>query len=149
LETYYEGLIKNSRGKYAPVSLRTPLLSNLDIVENIALIEEVHQKVSRINAHTNAINKLKKINSQHLANNRTSQCNEYEHFIAGLIRASMMQYATIIIVTPLMQYSSIDPIGDMQRVIHALEITVPIIILDLKLYEKEYEAKGLICHTIV
>ena len=128
--------------------MRTPLLSNLDITENIALIEEVHQKISRIDAHVNAMKKLEKINFEYLAKKRTSQCNEFEHFVVTLIRATMMQYATIVIITPLMQYSSIDPIADMQHMMQALEITVPVIVLDLKLYEKEYEAKGLICHTI-
>ena len=128
--------------------MRTPLLSNLDITENIALIEEVHQKISRIDAHVNAMKKLEKINFAHLAKKRTSQCNEFEHFAVTFIRATMMQYATIVIITPLMQYSSIDPIADMQHMMQALEITVPVIVLDLKLYEKEYEAKGLICHTI-
>lgn len=118
------------------------------MTENIALIEEVHQRTNRMLAHAHAIEKLKKLNLEHLATKRTSQCNEFEHFAAILIRASMMQYATIVIITPLMQYSSKDPISDLMQMIRALDITNPVMILDLKLYEKEYEAKGFTCHTI-
>lgn len=137
------------RGRYAPVSLRTPLLSNLDMVENIALIEEVHQRIPRVSAHANALKLLKKLNMRHLAHKRTSQCNEYEQFTVSLIRASMMQSAEIVIVSPLTQYSSKDPIGDLIQVLDALEITKSVMILDIKLYEKEYEMKGFPCHIIV
>lgn len=118
------------------------------MIENIALIEEVHQRTSRLQAHAHAMEKLRKLKLEPLATKRTSQCNEYEHFAIALIRASMMQYVTIVIITPLVQYSSKDPIEDLKQMIDSLEIDNPILVLDLKLYESEYEAKGFTCNTI-
>jgi hypothetical protein len=118
------------------------------MIENIALIEEVHQRTARQAAHENAMKKFKKLNLEYLAFKRTSQCHEFEIFSTAFIRALTMQCATIIVVTPFLQYSSKDLLEDLIEMIRALEVTDPIIILDLKLYEKEYEAKGFTCHTI-
>lgn len=146
METYRNELFAH-RGEYAPVSKQTPLLSNLTVIENIALIPEVHEGLSRSESHHAAREKLKKAGMEKLSSSRTSQCDEYETFVIGLIRASMMRYATIVIIRPMQQYYAPDPIGELIRLIHTLEIDLPVWVLDLKLHENSYREKGLECHT--
>ena len=148
LEEYYKTLSKEY-GKYVAVSPHTPLLSNLNIIENIALIEEVHQRYNRDTSHKNALKKLEKLNMQYLATKQLSECNEFEKFSLMLIRASMMQYVTIVIITPLVQYQSQDSLEYLTQTMKILEIEKRTIILDLSLYKNDYKEKGLLCPTTV
>ncbi len=147
LEEYHRLLIED-REKYVVVSSHTPLLSNLNIIENIALIEEVHQRYDRVSAHNNALKKLSLLNMESLATKRPSQCNTLELFSLMLIRASMMQYVTIVIITPLVQYQSSNPVDHLINTLQILEIENRTLILDLALYKNDYKEKGLTCHTI-
>jgi len=147
LKEYIE-VLESQEKAVAHVSRKTPLLSNLNIIENIALIEEVHQRVPRELSHRHVLEKLKAVNMQKIAQYRTSQCNEYENFVARLIRASMMQYATIIIISPLQQFFSKEPVDVLINVICDLKIEDSVEILDLTLYENDYADKGVECHII-
>ena len=59
----------------------------------------------------------------------------------------MMRYATIVIIRPMQQYYSPDPIGELIGLVQTLEIDLPVWVLDLKLHENSYREKGLECHT--
>ena len=147
LEEYYKVLSKEY-GKYVAVSSHTPLLSNLNIIENIALIEEVHQRYNRDISHKNALIKLSQFKMQSLANKKASQCNELEKFTLILIRASMMTNVTIVIVTPLVQYQSQNSLDYLLKAMQILKIEERTVILDLSLYKNDYKEKGLPCHII-
>ncbi len=147
LEEYYKVLTKEYK-KYVVVSSHTPLLSNLNVIENIALIEEVHQRYNRDISHKNAFIKLSQFNMQSLASKKVSQCNELEKFTLVLIRASMMKNVTIVIVTPLVQYQSQDSLDYLLRAMQILKIEKRTVILDLSLYKNDYKEKGLTCHII-
>jgi ABC-type lipoprotein export system ATPase subunit len=147
LERYYKKLSK-IYGTYVAVSPHTPLLSNLNIIENIALIEEVHQNFERKKSHANALKKLKKLNLQHLETKRSSECSDLEIFSLSLIRASMMKDVIIVVITPLVQYQAEDSLEHLYKVLDTLEIKERTIILDLSLYENDYRDKGIICNII-
>ena len=147
LKEYYKALSKEY-GKYVAVSSHTPLLSNLNIIENIALIEEVHKRYNRKISHQNALHKLSQFNMQSLATKQASQCNELEKFTLILIRASMMQNVTIVIITPLAQYQTQGSLDYLIEAMQTLKIEERTIILDLSLYKNDYKEKGLSCHII-
>lgn len=147
LELYYKQLSKE-RGTHVSVSIHTPFLSNLNVIENIALIEEIHQRFDRVKSHHNAMKKMQLLDLEHLATQHPSKCSEIEKFSLALIRASMMRDVTIVIITPLVQYPSQAPIEQLEKIMQILAIQKRTIILDLTLYENDYNEKGLTCHTI-
>ena len=130
------------------VSLETPLLSNLSIIENIALIEEVHQNLPREVAHTNALEKLSLLRLETIAMSRIASCNQFEYFNVLLIRASMMLDAKIYVVLPLQQFHTNSSIGDMLQSIVDVSVEEKITILDLVSSVEDYKLKGVICHII-
>ena len=147
LERYYKELSK-VYGTYVAVSLHTPLLSNLNIIENIALIEEVHQRFNREKSHKNALKKLQKLNLQELKLKRPSQCSNLQLFSISLIRASMMKDVIIVVITPLVQYQAEDSLEHLYKILNILDIRERTIILDLSLYENDYTDKGIRCNII-
>ncbi len=147
LESYYKS-ISREYGTHVAVSPHTPLLSNLNIIENIALIEEVHERYEREKSHANALEKLKKLNLQDLQTKRPSQCSDLELFSLSLIRASMMRYVTITVITPLVQYQSENSLEHLFKVLNILDVKERTIVLDLSLYENDYKDKGITCNII-
>jgi hypothetical protein len=108
----------------------------------------VHLRVPRIESHRRVLELLKVVNLQKIAQYRTSQCSDYEKFAARLIRASMMQYATIIVISPLQQFFSKEPIDVLVKLILDLKLEKRVEILDLTLYENDYTDRGLLCHIV-
>jgi ABC-type lipoprotein export system ATPase subunit len=147
LQEYIDEL-ESKKDFVAHVSLKTPLLSNLNIVENIALIQEVHLRVPRIESHRRVLELFNVVNIQKIAQYSTTHCSDYEKFAARLIRASMMQYATIIIISPLQQFFSKEPIDVLVKLILDLKLEKRVEILDLTLYENDYTDRGLLCHIV-
>lgn len=141
-------LLEHTGKSFSFVSSDLPLLSNLNIIENIALIEEVHQKTPRTRSHQHALAELKKISMEGISEYRIDECNDFERFSASLIRASMMQYATIIVISPLQQFFSKDSITILLKLINDLELEKRVEIFDLVLYENDYENEGVPCHII-
>jgi len=131
-----------------PVSLEAPLLSNLTVIENIALIEEVHQRLPREAAHKNALKKLTRLRLETIAQSRIAPCSKFERFSISMIRASMMLDAKIYIVLPLQQFHTNSSIGDMMQSIVDLNIEERTTVLDLVSNLEEYKLKGVACHII-
>ncbi|MEA3521781.1 MAG: hypothetical protein U9R50_02270 [Campylobacterota bacterium] len=102
----------------------------------------------RHSSHQHATNALEKIEMAYLSEYRVGRCNNYERFCASLIRASMMQYATIIIISPLQQFFSKDPVETLFKLIHKLRLEQRVKIFDLSLYENDYTHKGVLCPII-
>ena len=130
------------------VSFETPLLSNLSVVENIALIQEVHQGLAREAAHLNALEKLRLLRLEHIAKSRIATCSRFERFCVSMIRASMMLDAKIYIILPLQQFHTNNSIGDAVQSVCDINIQEEAIILDLVSNMDEYKVKGVTCHII-
>ena len=131
-----------------PVSKKIPLLSNLSIIENIALIKEIHWHLSYKKAKHFALEALEKTGFAYIGSWRSAQCSERELFIAQLIRASMMQYAKIIIITPFVLLNETEEIAFLFSSCEKLGIKERCIILDLESNRVKYEKGGSVCRII-
>ena len=84
------------------VSTQTPLLSNLSMLENIALISQVHDKMGMAQSHKKAYAALKSLELEQIAPLRYENCSAKEKFYVQLIRANILKDAKIIIEQPFM-----------------------------------------------
>ncbi len=124
------------------------MLSNLSVIENIALIQEVHERLTREAAHENALDKLRLLGLEAIAKSRIASCSQFEYFCISMIRASMMLDAKIYIILPLQQFHTNSSIEDMVHSICNINIQEHVIILDLVSNIEEYKLKGVSCHII-
>jgi len=128
------------------ISRDTPLISNLDMIENIALIQEVHHALSIKKADAAALENLKKLNLESIARKRVTHCSANEILYVMLIRALMMPQKRILLQTP---YSIVNNLGDIKTIlsnISKLDNFKEILILDVLTNKYHYE--GVQC-TIV
>lgn len=131
----------NDLDNYSLISNETPLISNLDIIENIALIKEVHEKMSVKKAEGLAKVYLEDISLESIARKRPSSCSDLEKFYVKVIRACMSKDERIVILTP---FSLIKDTMDIKKVVadmKKLDIKKTILVLDIKNNEILY--KGL------
>ena len=84
------------------MSRDTPLLSNLNILENISLIEEARYGIKSHEALANAKETLRCAECFEIALKRPSSASAYELYCAQLCRASLLDGKKILIVTPFM-----------------------------------------------
>lgn len=84
------------------VSHEIPLISNLNIFENVALIKQYHQKASRKETQNIVLQYLKKLNLEHIAYVRNPNLSEEERFCGMLLRAAMVQSGIVLIYRPFM-----------------------------------------------
>lgn len=104
---------------YSLISKDTPLISNLNMLENIALIKEVHELLSIEKAENIAKESLEKIGLSHIGLNRLNQCSSLEVFYVMFIRALMSRDMNVIITTP---FSLISNLRDIQPILDNIEI---------------------------
>ena len=128
--------------------LKTPLLSNLSVLENITLIKEVHERLSYDEAKIPAYEALERVGYRHINQLRSAQCNEKERFIAQLIRASMMQYAKIVVITPFVLLSDAEEIGFLLDCFEKLGIGGRCMVLDMQANRAKYEEGGSACSIV-
>ena len=133
----------------APVNRHTPLLSNLNNIENIALIKEVHEHLPRQRAHTLAMEAFRKTGYERIAHRRSAECNMEGRFVTQLIRATMVQYAKIVITTPFALLDDAKGIGFFTDLFSKLNITGEVIILDMQANRLKYEEEGSKCHITI
>lgn len=146
LDAYYDRI---DPATIAPVSRDTPLLSNLDIIENIALIREVHGAQSRKQAQAAALNVLKSLEYAHTAYRRPSACDAKERFVAQLVRASMMQNVKIVLVNPFVMLNDSEPLMWIADLLFHLDREAEALILDVSINRNKYEAGGERCTILV
>ena len=95
-----------------------------------------------------ALEKLEAFGFGYMAHFRSARCTVKELFVAQVIRASMMQYAKIIIIRPfvmLRDTENIDMIlGCLEKVAPRCSCTI----LDMKSNRNKYEAGGGKCSII-
>ncbi len=116
------------------------------MLENIALIKEVHQFIKTSSAQKEALYYLSKIDLQNVGKNRLTQCTSLEIFYISFIRALMTKEMNVIILTP---FHLIDNLRDIETVlasIQKLEIKKNILILDT--FSNETHYKGCSCNII-
>lgn len=137
--------IQNSQ-EYALVKDDVPLISNLNIIENIALMQEVHHHKPAVEAEAEVLELLMRISLEEITQKRTSACNQFEIFCAMLIRAMLSDSTQIFIVTPFTLISTLVDIKEITNVINKLDIKKDIIILDVQNSRTNYE--GDLCHIV-
>lgn len=93
-------LIERNRERIGLVSLEVPLISNLNVLLNIALIKQYHLNMPRKKAEEHALRYLQKCGLEKIAHSRNPALNERERFCAMLLRASMVPDALIVIDRP-------------------------------------------------
>jgi len=109
------------------------------MLENIALIKEVHEHLPTIKAQKIAKEMLEKIHQEHISLYRVSACTPVEIFYIQFIRALMMKEKKIIIVTP---FSLIENLRDINVIIKNITILgseKEILLLDMLSNENHYE----------
>ncbi|MEA3372609.1 MAG: hypothetical protein U9Q62_02845 [Campylobacterota bacterium] len=132
----------------APLNKRTPLLSNLNNLENIALIKEIHEHLATEKAQALAMEAFLRIGYEKIARNRSAECNAEGRFITQLIRATMVQYAKIIITTPFVLLDDAREITFFLDLFAKLNISERVIILDMQTNRLKYEEGGSQCHIV-
>jgi ABC-type lipopolysaccharide export system ATPase subunit len=116
------------------------------MLENIALIKEVHEHMPTEQAQEQAKEYLKKIELEDIGLNRLNQCNTYEVFCISFIRALMTKEINIIIISP---FHLIDNLRDIETIvdtIQKLEVKKNILILDTLSNEIHY--KDSLCNIV-
>ena len=124
----------------------TPLISNLNIIENISLIKEALYNVPTPKAQKEAKEALELVKLENIAQKRPAFCKPIEIFKAQFVRASMLKSAKIAIVTPskfLIEKDILDVILLLQS---SLKLKKDIVIFDLITNRFRYENRGFICH---
>ena len=129
---------------YVLLSEQTPLLSNLLIWENIALIEQSHHRLSVKESQRHVQALLDKVGQGHLAKKRIYECNELELFIALLARSYFMDVAQLVIVYPEALVGNTVNFSDVRYWIERIETKKTVVILDL-IYNQGY-FQGQTCH---
>jgi ABC-type cobalamin/Fe3+-siderophores transport system ATPase subunit len=109
------------------------------MLENIALIKEVHEHMPTLQAQEKAKESLKKIELENIAFNRLNLCSSYEVFCVCLIRALMTKEMNVIIVSPFHLIDNLRNIETIVSTIKKLEVKKNIFILDTISNETHYK----------
>jgi ABC-type uncharacterized transport system ATPase subunit len=83
------------------VSLYAPLISNLTIWNNIALIRQYHQNMSQVEARALANDLLRRTGMESILEKKDSSLTTEERFCAMLLRALMVRDAFVVLDRPL------------------------------------------------
>jgi len=124
---------------YCLISIDTPLLANLNMIENIALIPEVHKHISVQKAQELAQNCLAKIEKEDISLKRMHQLNEVEIFYVLIARALMDARQTIVIVNPLSILKHVEFLAIAMKNLAILNEEKNIIILENDINRFHYE----------
>ncbi|MDA3909557.1 MAG: hypothetical protein PF437_10780 [Sulfurimonas sp.] len=109
------------------------------MLENIALIKEVHEHMPTKKAQEEAKESLKKIELENIGLNRLNQCNSYEVFCVCFIRALMTKESDVIIVTPFHLIDNLRNIKTIISIVEKLQVKKNILILDTISNEIHYK----------
>jgi ABC-type lipoprotein export system ATPase subunit len=82
------------------VSLDVPLLSNLDVSVNIALIKQYHENLSSKKAQELVLSYLARYSLEDISNKRNHALTNRERFCAMLLRAAMVRDSIVVIDRP-------------------------------------------------
>jgi ABC-type sugar transport system ATPase subunit len=82
------------------VSIEAPLISNLDVLNNIALIRQYRENLSWRNAKAVAEDLLQRLGMISIAEKRNSVLTTEERFCAMVLRAAMVRDAIVVLDRP-------------------------------------------------
>ena len=115
------------------------------MIENIALLLQVHQHMNRKSAQKVAYDALKSLGIIALAPLRYDACSDKEIFYVQLIRAFVLKSAKIVIDQPFVFLAEENSINFILDALDALLVPYQqVIILDLKHQESHYKESS--CH---
>lgn len=117
------------------------------MLENIALIKEVHELLATKKAQAHAIEYLRRIDLESIGLKRLNQCTSIEVFYVMVIRAMMAKKQTIFIVTPfflIKKLAEITPVLEKLALLNKEQKNI--IILDNLTNQSHY--KGDLCNII-
>lgn len=100
LQKELQGFIAANRTRLGFVSLEAPLISNLDIWSNIALIRQYHQNMPRSEARALAEDLLRRLGMMSITEKRNPGLTTEERFCAMLLRAAMVRDAILVLDRP-------------------------------------------------
>ena len=140
-----EEFIKKQKD-YILISKDTPLISNLNMMENISLIKEVNFGMSIKNAQILANEFLDKIELSYIGKFRKHQCQLSDIFFVLLIRALMTKERLVIIKSPYRLLYTLTDIKNICQKIDILNSDKDILILDTLNNKMNY--KETICNII-
>ena len=101
------------------VSLDAPLLSNLDVSVNIALIKQYHENLSADKARELVLLYLTRYHLEHISNKRNSALTNRERFYVMLLRAAMVRDSIVVIDKP---FTIVPDVQDDQFIYDALKV---------------------------
>jgi len=92
--------ISGNKQRLGLVSLDAPLISNLAIWSNIALIRQYHQNMPRSKAKALAEDLLRRTGMESISGKRNSALTDEERFCAMIFRAAMVRDAVLVLDRP-------------------------------------------------
>jgi ABC-type Na+ transport system ATPase subunit NatA len=95
-----EGFLADHRSHLGLVSLEVPLISNLPVWSNIALIRQYHENMPREEAKALAVGLLERFDMAGIAEKRNPSLKMEELFCVMLIRAAMVRDAVVVLDRP-------------------------------------------------
>ena len=101
------------------VSLDAPLLSNLDVSVNIALIKQYHENLSADKARELVLSYLTRCSLEHISNKRNPALTNRERFYVMLLRAAMVRDSVVVIDRP---FTIIPDVQNDQFIYDALKV---------------------------
>ena len=134
--------VRNSVGvRFAPVSPDIPLLSNLSVFQNIALIQQYHERLGREEASSRTTALLERFDLCHLATRRPYELGEWDLFLVKLLRASQVKNAVIVIDRPFVQVGQLPDAKPIRKALDLLDFPgIERIILGYEWERTRYEA---------
>jgi ABC-type Fe3+/spermidine/putrescine transport system ATPase subunit len=102
------------------VSEDVPLISNLDVWINIALIKQYHQNLTSEAAHEEVMGYLRRYQIEEIANKRNPALTHEQRFQVMLLRAAMVEQAIIIIDRPFMLLPALQDSGFIYESLHII-----------------------------
>jgi len=109
-----------------------PLISNLNIIENISIIEEFHNRLVTDEAHNHSLALLKKINCENIAYKNIVECSSLELFYVMLLRAIMCKEDVIIVCYVYSLVEDLETLDPIIEVLENLKIQKKIVFIDSK-----------------
>lgn len=121
------------------ISADTPLISNLNMCENIALIKEVREGMLVLDAENLASAILRMLDLESITFQRVDNCSQEEIFLVMFIRAMMSQENSVIIKLPSNILGNLANIKKIIRDVVSINKSKEIFILDYENYKRYYE----------
>jgi ABC-type transporter Mla maintaining outer membrane lipid asymmetry ATPase subunit MlaF len=100
LQAALQAFLAQCKSRRGLVSLETPLISNLAVWMNIALIPQYHQNMPEREAKAMTLNLLQRLDVPAIAEKRNPTLTTAERFCAMLLRAAVVKDAIVVLDKP-------------------------------------------------